>query len=60
MSEYQYYEFQAIDRPLAEQEMRTLRSCSTRATITPTLFTNHLVSSTWPSSPSECPKPGRR
>jgi hypothetical protein len=41
MSEYQYYEFQAIDRPLTEQEMRALRSYSTRATITPTLFTNH-------------------
>ena len=41
MSEYQYYEFQAIDRPLTEQEMRTLRAYSTRATITPTLFTNH-------------------
>jgi hypothetical protein len=39
MSEYQYYEFQAIDRPLAEQEMRELRSYSTRANITPTSFT---------------------
>ena len=25
MSEYQYYEFQAIDRPLTEKEMRELR-----------------------------------
>lgn len=41
MSEYQYYEFRAIDRPLAEKEMRTLRSYSTRAVITPTSFTNH-------------------
>jgi len=41
MSEYQYYEFQAIDRPLTEQEMRELRTHSTRATITPTRFTNH-------------------
>ncbi|HSB78492.1 MAG TPA: hypothetical protein VLM91_06875 [Candidatus Methylomirabilis sp.] len=41
MSEYQYYEFQAIDRPLSEQEMRTLRAYSTRATITPTHFSNH-------------------
>jgi hypothetical protein len=39
MSEYQYYEFQAIDRPLAEKEMRELRSYSTRANITPTSFT---------------------
>ncbi len=41
MSEYQYYEFQAIDRPLTAEEMRALRSYSTRATITPTGFTNH-------------------
>ncbi len=40
MSEYQYYEFQAIDRPLTEQEMRELRSYSTRARITPTSFVN--------------------
>ena len=40
MSEYQYYEFQAIDRPLTEQEMRELRAYSTRARITPTSFVN--------------------
>jgi len=40
MSEYQYYEFQAIDRPLTEKEMRMLRSYSTRARITPTSFVN--------------------
>src|SRR5712691_5808070 len=40
MSEYQYYEFQAIDRPLTENEMGQLRSCSTRARITPTSFVN--------------------
>ena len=40
MSEYQYYEFQAIDRPLSEKDMRHLRSYSTRADITPTSFTN--------------------
>ncbi len=40
MSEYQYYEFQAIDRPLTRQEMSELRSCSSRAHITPTRFTN--------------------
>jgi hypothetical protein len=38
MSEYQYYEFQAIDRPLTEREIRELRSYSTRAKITPTRF----------------------
>jgi hypothetical protein len=41
MSEYQYYEFQAIDRPLSERERRDLRACSTRATITSTRFVNH-------------------
>ncbi|MCL5281818.1 MAG: hypothetical protein M1376_18125 [Planctomycetes bacterium] len=40
MSEYQYYEFQAIDRPLTEEQMEELRSYSTRATITRTSFVN--------------------
>jgi hypothetical protein len=40
MSEYQYYEFQAIDRPLSEKEIAKLRSYSTRAEITPTSFSN--------------------
>ncbi len=41
MSEYQYYEFQAVDRPLTKEEMRELRACSSRATITATRFVNH-------------------
>ena len=41
MSEYQYYEFQAIDRPLSEADRAALRSLSTRARITATSFTNH-------------------
>ncbi|MCK8600266.1 hypothetical protein [Desulfoferrobacter suflitae] len=40
MSEYQYYEFLAIDRPLTVDEMAELRALSTRATITPVSFTN--------------------
>lgn len=40
MSEYQYYEFVAIDRPLTRTEMDELRRLSTRAQITPTRFTN--------------------
>lgn len=40
MSEYQYYEFRAIDRPLSQKEMDELRALSTRAEITPTSFTN--------------------
>ena len=38
MSEYQYYEFQAIDRPLTDEQMRELRSFSSRARITATSF----------------------
>jgi hypothetical protein len=40
MSEYQYYEFQAIDRPLSKRDCQALRSLSTRARITATSFTN--------------------
>ena len=40
MSEYQYYEFLTIDRPLTADEMTELRALSTRAVITPTSFTN--------------------
>jgi len=41
VSEYQYYDFRAIDRPLTKKEMAALRSISTRAAITTTSFTNH-------------------
>lgn len=40
MSEYQYYEFLAVDKPLTRKQMSALRSLSTRADITPTSFTN--------------------
>jgi hypothetical protein len=40
MSEYQYYEFQTVDRPLTEQEMKALRALSSRAEITRTSFSN--------------------
>ncbi|HEY7032967.1 MAG TPA: hypothetical protein VH482_16600 [Thermomicrobiales bacterium] len=40
MSEYQYYEFRAIDRPLTKEEMAQVRQTSTRAEITPTSFVN--------------------
>jgi hypothetical protein len=40
MSEYQYYEFQAIDRPLRPDELAKVRACSTRARITSTSFVN--------------------
>ena len=41
MSEYQYYEFQAVDRPLDAAEQAELRALSTRARITATSFVNH-------------------
>ncbi|PYE87593.1 hypothetical protein [Phyllobacterium leguminum] len=41
MSEYQYYEFQAIDQPLDRAAQEELRSFSSRARITATSFTNH-------------------
>ena len=41
MSEYQYYEFQALDRPLGEADRVALRALSSRARITATSFTNH-------------------
>jgi len=40
MSEYQHYEFLAVDEPLTEKQMREVRSFSTRARITPTSFVN--------------------
>jgi len=52
MSEYQYYEFQAVDRPLTEQEMRELRACSSRAAITATRFVNHYEWGSFKGDPS--------
>ena len=40
MSEYQYYDFRAIDRPLNREQMDELRKLSTRAEITSTSFIN--------------------
>jgi hypothetical protein len=41
VSEYQYYDFKAIDSALTKAEMSALRAISTRAAITTTSFTNH-------------------
>jgi hypothetical protein len=41
VSEYQYYDFRAMDRALTKTEVAELRSISTRAVITSTSFTNH-------------------
>ena len=40
MSEYQYYEFSAVDKPLSGKDMQSLRNLSSRAQITPTSFIN--------------------
>jgi hypothetical protein len=53
MSEYQYYEFQAIDRPLTAEQMTRVRSLSSRATITPTRFTNFYTWGAFKGDPAE-------
>ena len=40
MSEYQYCEFRAVDRPLGKAELKRLRNLTTRAAISPTSFVN--------------------
>ncbi|WP_228566443.1 hypothetical protein [Nocardia sp. SYP-A9097] len=40
MSEYQYYEFVAVDRPLDDRQLAQVRELSTRARITATRFVN--------------------
>lgn len=40
MSEYQYYEFLALDRPLTDKQRAELRKLSSRAKITATRFVN--------------------
>lgn len=40
MSEYQYYEFVAIDQPLTAAQQRELRAVSTRGRISPSSFVN--------------------
>ena len=40
MSEYQYYEFLALDKPLTNEQRAELRKLSSRAEITATRFVN--------------------
>ena len=56
MSEYQYYEFLAIDRPLTSEEMSALRALSTRAHITPVSFTNEYHWGDFKGNPDELMK----
>jgi hypothetical protein len=53
VSEYQYYEFLAIDKPLTEDEIDDLQRLSTRATITPVSFTNVYNWGDFKSSPDK-------
>ncbi len=53
MSEYQYYEFLAVARPLNPSEMQELRKLSTRAEITATRFTNTYHWGDFKGSPSK-------
>ena len=52
MSEYQYYEFLAIDRPLDKAEQAEVRSLSSRARITATSFVNEYHWSDFRGDPS--------
>jgi hypothetical protein len=53
VSEYQYYEFLALDRPLTTAEHAEVRELSTRATITDTRFINEYHWGDFKGSPDE-------
>lgn len=53
MSEYQYYEFLAVDRPLSDEDQQALRRISSRAQITRTSFTNHYHWGNFKAIPSQ-------
>ena len=53
MSEYQYYEFRAIDLPLTRQEMNELRGYSTRAEIDAHSFVNEYSYGDFRGKPEE-------
>ena len=53
MSEYQYFEFQAVDRPLTSKQMDELRRYSSRAEITPSRFVNVYNYSDFRGDPDE-------
>ncbi len=53
MSEYQYYEFQAIDNPLSDKDIKALRKVSSRAQITSTSFVNEYHFGDFKGSPKE-------
>jgi hypothetical protein len=60
VSEYQYYEFVAVDRPLSERQLAELRELSTRAEITPTSFVNTYHWGDFRGDPRKLPPPDRK
>lgn len=53
MSQYQYYEFLATDRPLDQRELAELRAISSRADVTPTRFSNEYSYGELKADPTE-------
>ncbi len=53
MSEYQFYEFLALDRPLTTDQQAAVRALSTRARITSTSFVNEYHWGDFKGSPDE-------
>jgi hypothetical protein len=53
LSEYQYYEFLAVDRPLDEQAQAEVRALSSRAEITATSFVNEYHWGDFRGNPSQ-------
>jgi hypothetical protein len=53
MSEYQYYDFRAVDRPLDKRAMAALRNITSRAEITPTSLVNEYHFGDFKGDPDE-------
>lgn len=53
MSEYQFYEFLAVDRPLTADQQASVRALSTRARITSTSFVNEYHWGNFKGSPDD-------
>lgn len=60
MSEYQYYEFRAIERALTDRQMQELRAISTRAAITRTSFSNYYTFGDLKADPGFVGRPALR
>ena len=56
MSEYQYYEFRALDRRLTSEQHKRLRSLSSRAEISATRFTSEYSYGDFRGDPERLPE----